>query len=77
LTSLALRARHALYFRADAAFAKPEIHELLKAEYIGYTIYLPANSVLVARNRSDPDPPLAYGPVASSTRDLPSAMGLD
>ena len=28
----------ALYFRADAAFAKPEIYELLEAEGIRYAI---------------------------------------
>jgi hypothetical protein len=32
-----------LYFRADAAFAKPEIYELLEAEGIRYAIRLPAN----------------------------------
>jgi hypothetical protein len=32
------------YFRGDAAFANPEVYELLEAE--GYTIRLPANSVL-------------------------------
>jgi hypothetical protein len=31
----------ALYFRADAAFAKPEIYELLEAEDIRYAIRLP------------------------------------
>jgi hypothetical protein len=35
-----------LYFRGDAAFANPEMYEFLKAEGIGYTIRLPANSVL-------------------------------
>jgi hypothetical protein len=39
----------ALYFRGDAAFSKPEIYELLEAEGIGYTIRLPANSVLQER----------------------------
>ncbi len=34
------------YFRADAAFAKPEIHEYLQAEGYDYAIRLPANSVL-------------------------------
>ena len=29
-----------LYFRADAAFAKPEIYELLEAEDIRYAIRL-------------------------------------
>ena len=35
-----------LYFRGDAAFANPEMYEFLEAEGIGYTIRLPANSVL-------------------------------
>ena len=43
------RARPALYFRGDAAFAKPELYELLEAEGIGYAIRLPANSVLQER----------------------------
>jgi hypothetical protein len=38
-----------LYFRGDAAFAKPEVYEQLEAEGIGYVIRLPANSVLQAR----------------------------
>ena len=38
-----------LYFRADAAFAKPEIYELLEAEGIRYAIRLPANQVLQRR----------------------------
>ena len=38
-----------LYFRADAAFAKPEIYELLEAEDIRYAIRLPANQVLQRR----------------------------
>jgi Transposase DDE domain group 1 len=39
----------ALYFRGDAAFAKPEIYEVLEAEDMGYTIRLPANAVLQER----------------------------
>ena len=39
----------ALYFRGDAAFAKPELYELLEAEGIGYAIRLPANAVLQER----------------------------
>jgi hypothetical protein len=39
----------ALYFRGDAAFAKPELYELLEAEGIGYAIRLPANPVLQER----------------------------
>src|SRR5215469_478641 len=38
-----------LYFRGDAAFANPEMYEFLEAEGIGYTIRLPANSVLQSR----------------------------
>ena len=33
-----------LWFRGDAAFAKPELYELLEAEEIGYAIRLPANT---------------------------------
>src|ERR687886_1564801 len=39
----------ALYFRGDAAFAKPELYELLEAESIGYVVRLPANRVLQER----------------------------
>ena len=39
----------ALDFRADAAFAKPAIYELLEAEGIRYAIRLPANPVLQRR----------------------------
>ena len=35
-----------LLFRADAAFAKPEIYEYLETGHIGYAIRLPANEVL-------------------------------
>jgi hypothetical protein len=38
-----------LYFRGDAAFAKPEIYGLLEDEGIGYAIRLPANRVLQER----------------------------
>lgn len=34
------------YFRADAAFANPEVYELLEAEGFKYAIRLPANPVL-------------------------------
>jgi hypothetical protein len=34
------------YFRADAAFAKPEIYEFLEDEGYAYTIRLPTNTVL-------------------------------
>ncbi len=35
-----------LYFRADAAFAMPEVYEFLEAQGMRYTIRLPANRVL-------------------------------
>ena len=35
-----------LLFRADAAFAKPEIYEYMETRRIGYAIRLPANEVL-------------------------------
>jgi len=38
-----------LYFRGDAAFANPEMYEFLEAEGIGYTIRLPADTVLQNR----------------------------
>jgi hypothetical protein len=38
-----------LYFRGDAAFAKPELYEVLEQEGIGYAIRLPGNSVLQER----------------------------
>ncbi len=34
------------YFRADAAFANPDVYELLEVEGYKYTIRLPANAVL-------------------------------
>ena len=38
-----------IYFRADAAFANPEVYEFLEAERIKYAIRLPANQVLQDR----------------------------
>ena len=38
-----------LYFRADAAFAKPEVYERLEAANIHYAIRLPGNQVLQRR----------------------------
>jgi Transposase DDE domain group 1 len=38
-----------LYFRADAAFASPEVYEFLEAERIKYAIRLPANRILQER----------------------------
>jgi hypothetical protein len=52
----------ALYFRGDAAFAKPELYELLEAEGIGYAIRLPANSVLQQRIGHLPTRPVGRPP---------------
>ena len=38
-----------IYFRADAAFAMPEVWEFLEAERIKYAIRLPADQVLQSR----------------------------
>ena len=38
-----------IYFRANAAFAMPEVYEFLEAERIKYAIRLPANQVLQSR----------------------------
>jgi hypothetical protein len=38
-----------IYFRADAAFASPEVYAFLEAEGIRYAIRLPANRVLQER----------------------------
>jgi Transposase DDE domain group 1 len=37
------------YFRADAAFASPEVYDFLEAEDYGYVVRLPANAVLQRR----------------------------
>jgi len=36
-------------FRADAAFAKPEIYEALERRGVDYVIRIPANKNLVSR----------------------------
>ena len=41
-----------IYFRADAAFAMPEVYEFLEAEQIKYAIRLPANQILQHRSAS-------------------------
>jgi hypothetical protein len=38
-----------LYFRGGGAFANPEMYEFLEAERVGYTIRLPADTVLPNR----------------------------
>jgi Transposase DDE domain group 1 len=46
-----------IYFRADAAFANPEVYEFLEAERIKYAIRLPANRVLQERIGLSADAP--------------------
>jgi hypothetical protein len=46
----------ALYYRGDAAFAKPDIYELLEAEDIGYAIRLPAKLGPAGADRAPADP---------------------
>src|SRR5262252_1279817 len=42
-----------IYFRADAAFAMPEVYEFLEAEWIKYAIRLPANHHSCAERGQD------------------------
>ena len=42
------------YFRANAAFAKPEIYEFLETEGYSYAIRLPTNTVRLVHCESDP-----------------------
>ena len=70
-----------LYFRGDAAFANPEIYEFIEGEGMGYTIRLPANSVLQNRigyllKRPVGRPPSRYAvtrPASSIRRKLEEA----
>src|SRR3954447_6443359 len=57
-----------LYFRGDAAFAKPEIYELLEDKGIGYAIRLPANSVLQERIARGQKPRASHGKWAKPLR---------
>jgi|ERR1700751_1415285 Transposase DDE domain group 1 len=45
-----------LYFRADAAFANPDLYEYLEGEGIKYAIRLPANPT-AGKDRPSADPP--------------------
>jgi hypothetical protein len=65
------------YFRGDAAFANPEVYELLEAEDYRHTIRLPANSVLqesigwLLKRRG---PTATRGPPLSRQLQLPSRL---
>src|ERR671939_996961 len=50
------------YFRADAAFASPEVYAFLEAEDYGYVIRLPANAVLQRRIAHLLTPPVGRPP---------------
>ena len=47
--SVSTKTTKRLYFRGDAAFANPEMYELLETGGFGHTIRLPANNVLQNR----------------------------
>jgi hypothetical protein len=73
-----------LYFRADAAFAKPELYELLELEGIRYAIRLPANHVLQRRichllrrpvGRSPKKPIVTYASFHSKPKAGPEPVG--
>jgi Transposase DDE domain group 1 len=51
-----------LYFRADAAFANPDVYEYLEGEGIKYAIRLPANPILQERIAHLPTRPVARPP---------------
>jgi hypothetical protein len=53
------------YFRADAAFANPEVYEYLEAKGFKYTIRLPANQVLQEYIAHLLKRPLGSGPIKS------------
>ena len=45
------------YFRADAAFARPEIYEYLEAKGFEYAIRLPCNDILMVEIAQPAYPP--------------------
>src|ERR687897_1248104 len=55
------------YFRADAAFASPEMYAFLEAEDYGYVIRLPANAVLQRKIAHLLTRPVGRPPVPSGT----------
>ena len=54
-----------LLFRADAAFAKPEIYEYLETRQIDYAIRLPANEVLQRKIATRPTEGPSPKPIVS------------
>jgi hypothetical protein len=58
------------YFRADAAFAMPELYTFLDAEGFKYAIRLPANRVLQQRSG-----PLLWPPVGRPPKDVRRVLG--
>jgi hypothetical protein len=53
------------YFRADAAFASPEVYTFLEAEGFRYAIRLPANAVLQRRITHLRKRPVGHPPLNS------------
>ncbi len=56
-----------LLFRADAAFAKPEVYEYLESRDTGYAMRLPANEVLQGNIRHLLKRPVGRPPKPEST----------
>ena len=56
-----------LLFRADAAFAKPEVYEYLESRDTGYAMRLPANEVLQRNIRHLLKRPVGRPPKPEST----------
>ncbi len=66
-----------LWFRGDAAFAKPELYELLEAAEVSYAICLPANRVPQERiGRLDPARPAAEQAASALCQPQLSGTGL-
>ena len=61
-----------LLFRADAAFAKPEVYEYLESRDTGYAMRLPANEVLQRNIRHLLKRPVGRPPKPASPRRKPT-----
>ena len=60
-----------MLFRADAAFAKPEVYEYLESRDTGYAMRLPANEVLQGNIRHLLKRPVGRPPKPESTEGRP------
>ena len=64
-----------LLFRADAAFAKPDVYEYLESQSIGFAIRLPANEVLQDEIRHLLKRPRGRPPRSPSSGSTTSSIG--